>query len=106
LWDNSTSQIRVFNRAAATTNVNNAHGALTTGAPIKLALSYSLDNFRSCRDGGTVVADTSAALPVGIDRFFLGVNQNGLFSGVRIKTLKYWNALKPDLNVFLQQVTA
>jgi hypothetical protein len=49
----------------------------TVGTVNKVATSYAVDNFRANRNGGTIVAGTAGALPVGLTQMNIGTDPSG-----------------------------
>jgi len=49
----------------------------TVGAVNKVATSYAVNNFRASRNGGSIVADTAGALPVGLTQMNIGADPSG-----------------------------
>jgi hypothetical protein len=78
--------------------------AVPTGGSGKVALAYALNNFASSSSGATVLTDTSAVLPVGLDRLFVGLDSAGNQLNGYIRRIAYY----PDrlTNADLQALSA
>jgi hypothetical protein len=77
------------------------------GAVNTVASAYALDDFAASRNGGTVVTDTSGALPVSLTQFNIGADPSGAAVNVtntHIRSITYYPTHLPDAT--LQSLTA
>lgn len=79
-------------------------GTVTSGTVTKGAFRYALNDFASCKDGGTVVTDTSGTLPT-VTRMTLGfrLTSSDLLNGY-LRRVKLYDRRLPD--VTLQVITS
>lgn len=52
-------------------------GTQVFGTPANVAVTYALNDYAAAANGGTVVTDTSGALPTGVNSLYIGRFQNG-----------------------------
>ena len=69
----------------------------------RIVSAYALNNLAAVRNGGAVSTDTSAQLPVGMDRLELGTTQSANYLNGHIRRLVYWGQRLP--NNVLQAIT-
>jgi len=84
--------------AATTADMGNASGTLlTAGAVFAAAHAYSTNDFAFCRNGGTVYADTSGAVPTGLTTLRVG-SQLGTanFWNGHIRRIRYYDTRIPN----------
>ena len=82
-----------------------AYGA--AGTVNKVASAYAVNDFAASRNGGTVVTNTSGALPVSLTQFNIGADPSGAavnVSNSHIRTIAYYNRRLP--NAQLQALSA
>ena len=80
----------------------------TVGSVNKVATAYSVNDFAASRNGGSVVTDTSGALPIGLSQMNIGADERSqvptsFFSNKCISSLRYYNKRLP--NAKLQSLT-
>lgn len=66
----------------------------TAGTVNTVASAYAVDDFAASRNGGTVVTDTSGALPVSLTQFNIGADPSGAavnVSNSHIRSITYYN---------------
>ena len=81
----------------------------TVGSVNKVATAYSVNDFAASRNGGSVVTDTSGALPIGLSQMNIGADERSqvptsFFSNKCISSLRYYNKRLP--NAKLQSLTS
>jgi hypothetical protein len=112
VFDASNSASSSTNRVDAYFNAGGSVTGRSTGANIptaaspanafaKFASAYALDNCNVAINGTVSVADTSAALPSGLNQLSIGVGDNGSTEpfGGYIKSLQYYNVRKSDADL-------
>lgn len=112
--DDTTNNERMGIRASAGTNamlavdgaatqVNASIGTVVAGTTYKVAMSYVLNDFAGCQNGGTVATDTVVTLPT-VTRFLIGSRLSGseVMSG-HYRQARYWPTRRS--NTDLQALT-
>ena len=80
-------------------------GAVTANTPYALAGAYRVNDFAASFNGGTVVTDASGAVPVGLDRAWIGsAAGSASFANGHIRSIRYYNTRLP--NAQLQALTS
>lgn len=81
--DNDGGLMRSVYYSGSTAVATLSLGAIgTVGAVNKVATSYALNSFRANRNGGSIVADTAGALPVGLTQMNIGADPSGTAANV------------------------
>ena len=65
-------------------------GAMSASTPDRMAVSYALDNFASCLNGGSLVTDTSGAVPVSPTTLRLVATSGGVSGAGWIQSFAYY----------------
>jgi len=75
--------------------------AVTANTPVTVANRYIVNNLGLSKDGATVVADTSATLPVGVDRLDIGSDYAGANAtqGMLLQAIEYYQRALPNAQV-------
>lgn len=85
---NSSVQVNGTNGSAASLNV-----------PIKMCFAFKLDNFAWSQSGVTPSTDTSGAMPVAVDRLWIGSAVSSAFLNGHMRQIKYWPQRAIDAEV-------
>ena len=107
--DNDTGLMRsVYYSGSSIVATLNLGAVGTVGSVNKVATAYSVNDFAASRNGGSVVTDTSGALPIGLSQMNIGTDERpqvptSFFSNKCISSLRYYNKRLP--NAKLQSLT-
>ena len=107
--DNDTGLMRsVYYSGSSIVATLNLGAVGTVGSVNKVATAYSVNDFAASRNGGSVVTDTSGALPIGLSQMNIGTDERSqvptsFFSNKCISSLRYYNKRLP--NAKLQSIT-
>jgi hypothetical protein len=88
------------NEVANFTNIGS--GISDDGSPRKIATSYSANNFSACSNGGTVLTDSTGAVPTGINQMYIGYDGTSdrvYYSSRSIASIKYYNVKLSDAEI-------
>lgn len=93
----SSSRARGFITAGGSTVASLDGGAWADSTTVRIALAYKVNDYAMCLNGGTVVTDTSGALPTGLDVCMIGSNSSGggFYNGL-VKIVAVYNTRLPD----------
>jgi hypothetical protein len=70
--------------------------SLSLGAFNKIAVGYKVNDFGISLNGGSVVVDTSVAIPTDMSRFEIGNNGAGLYINGHVAQIAYYNTRLPN----------
>jgi len=79
-------------------NITGSGGATT------VAVSMDTNNISSCADGGSVTTDTSAVIPAGLNKLWIGNSYSGFALNSNLKRFALYNEALSDTN--LQAITS
>jgi hypothetical protein len=87
--DTGNARFYSFDRGSLVTNINLS--TVTAGTSYKIAGAYQLNNFAASKNGNTVVTDTVATVPAGLNQMIIGRDiYNGLSLNSTIKKIAYY----------------
>jgi hypothetical protein len=102
---NSRFDGRVVSGGSSVANLESAATAITANTTFKAALAYAVNDYSMLLNGGTLLTDTSGALPIGLSRLLIGNAENTTNpAGSLIRRIVYYPVRLPDAQ--LQAITA
>jgi hypothetical protein len=100
---NSGSALRVVSFANQAATVVNNMGSYTQNTYTSISYCYKTNDFASCRDGGSILTDTAATVPL-VYQLLFGLNSLGSNSNIHISKFSYYP--KRLTNTELQTLSA
>ena len=100
---NSGSALRVVSFANQAATVVQNMGSYTQNTYTSISYCYKTNDFASCRDGGSILTDTAATVPL-VYQLLFGLNSLGSSSNIHISKFSYYP--KRLTNLELQTLSA